>query len=739
MEYNPEAIEDKQTVYTDQQTTVVRQPLAGGAGGVYTGTKNEEKDPESQLHGTVTAPPRHTTMETTTTTTAVPPPVAVATTRQTVRPSPRHDGPSKYENRDEHRTGFLSAFTTKSRGRFFFPLHAAIVLFSFLVLVASSRAENTGLNVADFTQYAIAIANVSFAVSLAACVMERLGLLENHHIRVALSAFQLFFWIPALVLITFFGLFASPLLSANGFFGAWGALIAAALAFSHETDRSQRIGDHRAGDHRAGDRRSTSAPRTSLVVVFFVSLMVMGSAIQVYNFQRNLENEFGPEAPWSYVVFAIAFGAITAFLAVMFLLTLEMMTPTLMFIFGVILWLWIAVGTPFLTFGAPFEQALSNGYYSCLFLLLASFGLLASLHYVDKKESDRARDNRNNTNNAATTTGAAAGTTTTTAGATTTTREGEHRRDSNNHKRIHDTSRTFFLFVCGGTYSSLMVMIAASLLCRDSDGCPGSYARWEVAAGAVSLGLGLLVIVLSLFMLHKIPTSLKIIFSAIWLAWWIASFITITYIGDFSTPVIGQSSYANGFFFTWAALVFAALAFSEGLKEAARNRDPPSPLVAKLGLLLLVIGGSLIELGAAIDAWYGSPAEAGENSGFSMTVYALALGSVSIFLVIVLFFVLLGSRQKYERHDALYNIGFYFLTLWWALGALILTFNGLWSSAFNNGYFSVYFTLGTCLLALSGFWRTEDEYDDLHRNEGRDEYRATGERDERADHAYRAA
>jgi len=690
MEYNPENVEDnKQVVSRDEQgAPIVRQGLVGGGTVV-------ERDPEAQASDYQPQPQATV--------------VTATTTRQTVRPSPTHGNvPSKQQtttatsNRRESQGGFWSVFTTKTTGRYFFPLHMAIAFFSFLVLVSGSLIETnnpnalpnnsntggvgsgangegqfnpndpaiggqgqTGVGAANtatqFIQYGILVAQLSFAVSIGSCVMERLGLLENVHIRVALSAFQVFFWGPALVLLTFFSAFVSPLISPNGFFGVWFALIASAIVFAHETERS-----------RPFDARMTAAPRTSLFVLFFTSLMIMGSGIVVYNFTPSGNNGgnngntngsiFASLYPFNYVVLAISVGAITAFLCVLLLVLIDVVEPPVMLGLGTFVWLWVAATVLVLTFKAPFDTALGNGYYSCLFSLLASFGLILSL-----RRTDRSSDN---------------------------TQTGYRAPASH-----------FYLMMRAMTFSSLVVLVAASLLCRNSGGCNGSIQRYQIAAGAVPLGLGLIVLILEF--VADLPAVAKLVISLLMLAWWIAAFIVLTFFGDFWSPVsTGASFYANGFFFTWAASVFAVLGFAEALKEMARESDPPSPVIAKSGFLFLIICGSLAELGAGIAYYYN------QNNPGNLTRYAIALGAASIGLVLILFFILLCLRDNYEAHDGLYNLGLYLLTIWWAVGALVLTYDNLWTSAIDNGYFSIFFTLGTCFVALSGAWRTEE--DDNH-------------------------
>jgi len=414
--------------------------------------------------------------------------------------------------------------------------------------------------------------------------------------------------------------------------------------------------------------------------------MIMGSGIRLYSTQQGVPGGFDQpgSAPWSYTVFSVAFGAVTAFLSVAFLVVLDLTPPKTMLGFGTFLWFWVATGILVLTFGDPFQQAAGNGYYSCLFALLSSFGLLVSLGHTDRHTST-PREN-------------AAGTA---AGAGTTTSASRQRGE-------HTTSSTFFLFVRGGTFCSLVVLVAACLTCRETGGCQGNIQRFQIAAGAVSLGIGLVVVILGLFGLFNVPSPVKIAFSLFWLLWWVACFIVLTYFGSFQSPTLTLSFYANGFFFTWAALIFAALTFAESLRDHVRYSNPPSPLIAKSGFLLLIIIGSAIELGAAIKWYY-------DTDFSSHSKYALALGPVSIGLVIILFIILAVTRSNVEAHDSTYNAGLYILTIWWAVGTLVLTYEGFWDSAIDNGYFSLFFTLGTCLLALSGMWRTDhDDFDETN-------------------------
>jgi len=215
--------------------------------------------------------------------------------------------------------------------------------------------------------------------------------------------------------------------------------------------------------------------------------------------------------------------------------------------------------------------------------------------------------------------------------------------------------------------------------------------------------LCLIVVLLEGFGLYRIASGAKIGFALLILLWWIAAFTVLTFFGTFTSPVVQQSTwYANGFFFSWVALTFSCLAFAAALKESAMKSDPPNPLTAKSGFLLLVILGSAIEIGAGIRWYY-------ENISWTLSVYAISLGSVSIFLVLVIYAVMAGTRKNYETHDSMYNGLLYLLTVWWAIGTMVLTFQSFWDEAIDNGFFSVYFTTGACLLALSGIWRHDED------------------------------
>jgi hypothetical protein len=697
---------NQEVVYQDQKhgVDIVKEPMAGG-GATYTSRpmgQPEEKDPEADVGVGAPVYVQSATTQTTqqtTATTAVPP----AVRRTDVRPAPQPRDTTRKSG------GLMNTFVTRSTGPFFFSLHAAIAFFSFLVLVSAAYILNNTV-VQRWVQYELTIGQIGLAVSLGACIMERLGLLEHIGVRIALSAFQMILWFPALILMTFFGTFLTPLANANGFFGAWGALAASAVVFVHEAERyrkyhrgrdngrdynnqpsgysNQQTGQtgyntqapvytHQTGStttttanttapRRRGDDQDSTSPRLSLVLVFLFSLMIMGSGIRVYY-------TAAAAVAWSYVLFSFIFGAITAFIALVLLAVFEAVSNPVMITIGTIFFIWIAVGVCFLTFGAPFETALGNGYYSCLFTLLASFGLLLSL-------KRRGRDD-------------------TTMGV---------------NEATERSARRFFLYMRVMTFASLMEMVAASLVCRNTGGCSGSIPRYEVAAGAIALGVGLIIILLEAFGAQRVSGTPKIIIALFLMLWWVAAFIVLTYFGTFTTPTFQSAYYANGFFFTWVALIAAALAFAEAIKERSLEADPPSPMVAKIGFLFLIIIGSAIELGAGI-VWY-------YNTGNSvLSRYALSLGSVSIFLVIVMYFVLGATHNNYELHDGIYNFGLYLLTIWWAVGLLVLTFDGLWSVALDNGYFSLFFTLGTCLLALSGIWRHEEVEMDDDRNENRND------------------
>jgi len=248
------------------------------------------------------------------------------------------------------------------------------------------------------------------------------------------------------------------------------------------------------------------------------------------------------------------------------------------------------------------------------------------------------------------------------------------------------------------------VLVAASLVCSDDNGCETAQQRYEVAAGAVPLFFGLIFVLLEAFGLYRIASWAKVGFALFMLLWWVAAFTVLTFFGTFKSPLLQGTSYANGFFFSWIALVFACLMFAEVMKERSAMADPPSPMTAKSGFLLLIIVGSAIELGAGIQWYYGT--------GHSrLSIYAISLGTASIGLVLILYLIMLCTRTKHETQDSLYNGMLYLLTIWWAVGAMVLTFSEFWNEAVDNGFFSVYFTTGACLLALSGIWRNDYDTD----------------------------
>jgi hypothetical protein len=251
----------------------------------------------------------------------------------------------------------------------------------------------------------------------------------------------------------------------------------------------------------------------------------------------------------------------------------------------------------------------------------------------------------------------------------------------------------------------MVVMIAAILICSNASGCSGNRTRYQIAAGAIPFVLGFIVVLLEGVGIYRIDGVAKLVFAIFLILWWIAGFTVLTYFGTFTTPTFQFASYANGFFFSWVALIASCLTFAEAMKERSVMGDTPNPALAKSGFLFLLIIGSGIEIGAAI-AWYYS------TNSSQLSIYALSLGSVSIFLALVLFIASSVTSNNYELHDSIYNGGMYLLTIWWAVGTLVLTFKGFWNQALDNGYFSLYFNLGACLLALSGIWKYGDEEPD---------------------------
>jgi len=589
-----------------------------------------------------------------------PPPEGVAA----VRPLPKQTGTGddvvKVNLAAPEGSETMSIY--RSSTRFFFAFHCGIVFFSFLVLVSSALQEdqiasNAPFIVTHFVQYQLGCAQLSFAVSLWAIIWERLGLLENRPVRLVLSAFQLFFWFPSLVIGTIYGTVVSPVFTANGYFGSWGAFTAATIVFVYGSERF------------SGDKNVSPVPKISLVLLFFYSLMIMLGALVLFTRLKNSPGGFNnPNAPFNYVVLYISVGSSSAFLSLVFLLIMDKLPTRTRVILGTILWLWVGTGVATLTFGFPNRFAVGNGYYAGLFAVLASNGLLMSLR--------RARLHRGLLN-----------------------------LSLRERKELMSTAMFFGAFR-GVTFSSMVVMISAILTCSDQSGCANTTQRYQIAGGAIPFVIGFCFVVPQALQIVHISAGVRLILAILFWSWWVAAFTVMTFFGAFQTPAFITGFYANGFFFCWIALTYASMALAEGVKGkfATTGEDGrlSNPVAGKFGFLLLILVGSTIELGAAIRAYFDS-----NHSQYS--IYALSVGSISIVMVLIVFVTLAVTQSDRDRNRLMYEIGLRSLAIWWLAGTLILTFGGLFNAAVDNGYFSLFYTLGACVLGLSGIWRGVEE------------------------------
>jgi hypothetical protein len=332
--------------------------------------------------------------------------------------------------------------------------------------------------------------------------------------------------------------------------------------------------------------------------------------------------------------------------------------------FGTFMWLYVGSGVATLTFGFPNRFAVSNGFYAGLFAILASNGLLMSLR--------RARFHR-----------------------------GLLKLNSGEHRGLINAN-LFFAFLRGTTFSSMVVMITAILVCTDKNGCANNFERYQITAGGAPFIIGFGFILLELFRIYHIGPVFRLVLAVLFFAWWIAAFTSLTFFGSFQTPAFPSGFYANGFIFCWLSLMFACLCFAQAVKGCATGGRSPHPYIGRLGFLCLIILGSTIELGSAIRSYFDFP-----ESFAAYSKYAISLGTVSIGMALVLM-VAMGVTHASDKDltNSIFVAGLYFLTLWWALGTLVLTFSGFWGSATHNGYFSLFFTFGACLLGLSGIWST---------------------------------
>jgi hypothetical protein len=231
-------------------------------------------------------------------------------------------------------------------------------------------------------------------------------------------------------------------------------------------------------------------------------------------------------------------------------------------------------------------------------------------------------------------------------------------------------------------FSSIIVMIAASVLCgggaryRPINGgpiqtlpavrCRDTYG-YQVAVATISAFIALVSALLYYFGALKSKMARELI-SLFQFLWWTAGVIVLTFFGSFQF-----TDFANGYFGSWASFIIAALLLMSVSDHFTTAADRATHSVRKP--LLFLIAASAVEMGAAIGPC--SP----RAYCTRYNAFAIALGSISLFISIVLFFIAPKVSLTVLR-----IIGV-FLVLWWVVGMAVVTFGGPFVST-GNGYFA---------------------------------------------------
>jgi hypothetical protein len=222
-------------------------------------------------------------------------------------------------------------------------------------------------------------------------------------------------------------------------------------------------------------------------------------------------------------------------------------------------------------------------------------------------------------------------------------------------------------------FFSLLVMIISAQICDNlENGSCHSTRGYQVAAGAISFIVAMLVAIIHFFgKLENIEAQTWI--SVSFFLWWLAGVIVLTFFGDFTT-----TQNANGYFGSWGAFIMSVFSlvavsprFEHGLDSTMHSIRKP--------LFFLVLASAIV-MGASIGPC--SPREA--CTGYA--AYAVVVSVVSLAIALVLF--LLPSRV--ERTMMKY-IGV-FLVVWWIFGVGCMTLGGPFKTT-GNGYFGSFAAL----------------------------------------------
>jgi hypothetical protein len=221
-------------------------------------------------------------------------------------------------------------------------------------------------------------------------------------------------------------------------------------------------------------------------------------------------------------------------------------------------------------------------------------------------------------------------------------------------------------------FSAFVVMVSAATICGGSSpftgrtscsGIPG----YQVACGTISGFFALLFGTLYHFGKFEDRRQQEFV-SGFQFLWWVAGTIVLTFFGDFTT-----TTYANGYFGTWFAFLFATVMlmsvspiFQHTVDKAAHSIRKP---------LLFLVVASAVEMGASIGPCSPSTQCKGYNG------FAVSLGSISLGISLILLFIGPKIPNRVMRFIAI------FMVLWWVIGFGVVTFGAPFLST-GNGYFA---------------------------------------------------
>lgn len=203
--------------------------------------------------------------------------------------------------------------------------------------------------------YQVAVGCVSGFFALIFGGLSLIGKFEDPFMQEMVSLFQFLWWIPGVIVLTFFGTYTTTIL-ANGYFGSWGAFFFAVLSLTTVSPRFQSSMD-----------KVQVSPRRPLIYLAVASAVEMGAAIAPCN--ANCMN---------YPAWAITLGVVSLFMSLVLIFAAPTAQKAHLRYIAMFLIIWWVVGTGVVTFGSPFLST-GNGYFASFAAVFASVGFLQSV------------------------------------------------------------------------------------------------------------------------------------------------------------------------------------------------------------------------------------------------------------------------------------------------------------------------------------------------------------------------